>query len=389
MGTTPNRERMNAVLTGEIPDYVPFWTQSFFNAATVRTLIPPEFIPEDFTRFNKAPPNFKPLSPNELDRMIAFNHHIDRVAVGVGWEANCFGHGGPGEFNGWVIERGQTHQIIQYETGARAKFSDSPHFYHLFDLPVKTRDDLEAVILPNPEDPTRWEGFCRDVAYLKSKGEYTVGYLNGFFSGGHYFFMDYQDLMLNLALDEELVKRMVEKLGNWNLKAARMMCEAGVDCISLADDLGSDRSLLFGPELYDRLFFPWHRNLCDLAHSYGVHVHLHSHGNIMKLMDRLVETGIDMLNPLDQTEGMDLAVIKERYGHRLTLVGGLEKFIFEQDLPEIERLLRRAVKIGAKGGSYILMDTGGLPDTLTKEKFNAYLEISRRVRGQIGDIPNV
>jgi hypothetical protein len=79
---------------------------------------------------------------------------------------------------------------------------------------------------------------------------------------------------------------------------------------------------------------------------------------------------------------MDLAVIKERYGHRLTLVGGIDKLIFKQDLPEIERRLRQAVDVGSKGGRYILMDTGGIPDTLTKDKFDAYLEISRRVRGQ-------
>jgi hypothetical protein len=62
----------------------------------------------------------------------------------------------------------------------------------------------------------------------------------------------------------------------------------------------------------------------------------------------------------------------------------LEKFIFEQDLPEMERLMRRAVETGAKGGRYVLMETGGIPDTLTKQKFNSYLEISRRVRGQVG-----
>jgi hypothetical protein len=34
-----------------------------------------------------------------------------------------------------------------------------------------------------------------------------------------------------------------------------------------------------------------------------------------------VATGIDMLNPLDRTDGMDLAAIRERHP-RLTLVGG-------------------------------------------------------------------
>jgi hypothetical protein len=91
-----------------------------------------------------------------------------------------------------------------------------------------------------------------------------------------------------------------------------------------------------------------------------------------------------MLNPLDQSEGMDLEAIKNRYGHRLTLVGGMDKFIFDQELAEIEGRLGRCVGIGKRGGRYILMDTGSLPDTISREKFDAFLAVSRRVRGQTG-----
>lgn len=379
-----NRERMQATLAGEILDYVPSWTQAFFNEATVRRLIPAELLPKDLERLpEKDISQFAPHSEQELDKLVAFNQHIDKVVVGVGRGTNLFGHGGPGEFKGWVTEKTSTYQIVEYETGARARINYHPHFYHLFDMPVRGIADGEALELPDPESPRRWQGLRQDVAYLKARGEYTVGYLNGFFSGCHYFFCDYQDFMISLVSDHELVEVVVTRLGEWNLKAARMMLEAGVDCISLADDLGSDQTLLFSPTLYDRFFFPWHRALCDLAHSYGVHVHLHSHGNITKILDRLVDTGIDMLNPLDQTEGMDLAAIKGRYGKRLTLVGGMNKFIFDQDLPEIERCLRRSVVIGREGGRFILMDSGGIPDTISREKFGAFLDISRWVRGQI------
>jgi hypothetical protein len=59
----------------------------------------------------------------------------------------------------------------------------------------------------------------------------------------------------------------------------------------------------------------------------------------------------------------------------------MDKFIYEQDLPEIERRLRRSVEIGRQGGRYILMDTGGVPETISRDKFDAFLAISRRVRG--------
>ncbi|UCC88086.1 MAG: hypothetical protein JSV81_01965, partial [Anaerolineales bacterium] len=182
--------------------------------------------------------------------------------------------------------------------------------------------------------------------------------------------------------EPELVDRLLSKLGDWNLKAARMMLEAGVDSIGFVDDLGSGSNLLFRPELYDRFFFPWHRALCELAHSYGAHVHMHSHGNINKILHRIVDTGIDTLNPLDPTEGMSLQAIKERFGDRLTLVGGMNKYIFDQDLDEVRALLHQSVQVGARGGRFILMDTGGIPENLSREKFDSFLEISRCARKQ-------
>jgi uroporphyrinogen-III decarboxylase len=383
--TITNRERMLATIDGEMIDYVPSWTSSFFNPATVQRLMPVDLWAEEFDRFSTdGQTAFAAFNEQILDKLIAFNRHIDRAVAGVGRGGNVFGHGGPGEFVGIVVEETSDYQIIEFETGAKAKLNFQPHFYHHFDMPVQDLGDLETLELPDPQALHRWDGFRRDVAYLKARGEYTVGYLNGFFSSCHYYFCDYQEFMMALAVNQELVERLVARLGQWNLEAARMMCEAGVDCISLADDLGSSGSLLFSPELYDRFFFPWHRALCDLAHSYRVHVHLHSHGNIMPILDRIVETGIDMLNPLDQTEGMDLAGIKDRYGDRLTLVGGLDNFFFDQELPEIERRLQQAVEIGSQGGRFILLEPGGIPETISREKYDAYIEISRRVRGHTG-----
>jgi uroporphyrinogen decarboxylase len=383
---TTNRERMQATLAGEILDYVPAWTMGFFNAATIRQLIPAELLVDDVVVWPEEDAyGFGPHKTADLDKLMAFNRHIDRVAIGVGQGANhSFGHGGPGEFNARVIEKvAGEYRILEYETGAKAKINYRPHFYHLFDMPVQSIVDVERIALPDPEDAERWRGFSEDLAYLKARGEYTVGWVNGFFSGCHYFFCDYQDFLISLITEPELVDRILSKLGNWNLKAAQVMLEAGVDCVGFVDDLGSGDNLLFRPELYDRFFFPWHRALCDLVHSYGAHVHMHSHGNINRILDRIVETGIDMLNPLDPTERINLEATKERFGQHLTLVGGMDKYIFDQDLDEIEARLRRSVSVGAQGGRFILMDTGGIPENITREKFDAFLEISRQVRGQV------
>ena len=49
----------------------------------------------------------------------------------------------------------------------------------------------------------------------------------------------------------------------------------------------------------------------------------HSDGNLMAVLDDLVEAGIDGLNPIEVAAGMDIAEIHRRYPH-LFMVGGMD-----------------------------------------------------------------
>jgi len=384
MTTPTNRERMQATLGGELLDYIPSWVMGFFNAATARRLVPAELLPVDLNSYPEhGTYGFGAHSPAELDRVIAYNRHVDQVATGVGWGANfCFGHAGPGEFNSRVVERTADGCVIEYETGARERHSFSPQFTHPASRPVRVIDDVDTLVLPDPDDPARWRGFAADVAYLKAKGEYTVGWVNGFFSGCHYFFLDYQDFLADLLLEPLLVDRLLARLGDWNLRAARHMLEAGVDCVGFCDDLGSSGSMLISPALYRRFFLPWHGVLADVVHSLGGTLHMHSHGNINAILDDVVGTGVDMLNPLDSTDGMDLAAIRERHPHLTLVGGGTDKFLYERSLGEIEAGLRRSIGVGGRHGRFALMDPGGIPETLDASRYDAIRRISRRERGQ-------
>lgn len=382
--TATNRERMQATLAGDRPDYVPSWILGFNSTASARRLVPAELVPADLDYVPEhGAYGFAAHAPAELDRVVAYNRYVDQVATGVGWGANfCFGHAGPGEFNSRVVEGTPGSRIIEYETGARDLHNVSPQFKHQVHRPVQTLDDLDRLVLPDPDDPARWQGFAADVAYLRDAGEYTVGWVNGFFSGGHYFFCDYQDFLAGLLLEPELVERLLARLGDWNLRAARHMLEAGVDCVGFCDDLGSSTSLLISPALYRRFFLPWHAALADTVHGAGGVLHMHSHGNINAILDDVVAAGIDMLNPLDRTDGMDLAAIRERYP-RLTLVGGgIDKFLYDRPLDEIAAGLRRSVEVCGRQGRFLFMDPGGIPEDIDNERYVAIRQISRRERGQ-------
>lgn len=53
---------------------------------------------------------------------------------------------------------------------------------------------------------------------------------------------------------------------------------------------------------------------------------MHSHGNINKIIRCLYDIGIDILNPLDPYDGMNVVELIEKYGDMITFVGGINKF---------------------------------------------------------------
>ena len=158
------------------------------------------------------------------------------------------------------------------------------------------------------------------------------------------------------------------------------MIEAGADCIAICDDLGSKKKLLFAPEKYRTLFKPWHKKLCTMAHDMGAQVHLHSHGAISCLLDDFVDCGFDFVNPFDSEEGFDIEQILKRYCEKFVVVGGIPASFWNWDDREQQEHLRRMVLLAKKYGRFILMDSGGIPENVTRQDYERILSVSRTLR---------
>ena len=376
------RETMQALLAGERLDTTPQWLISFTSMNLMKTLIPEELHYEGYDDCPKvgAYP-FSPMGSERLKSEIWFNRYIDRCAFPVGWGANAaFGHAGPGEFNKKVLDKQKDYILVEYETGSKKEIRQHPYSMRTFDLPIQTEIDLENLQLPDPENSSRYAGFAEDVAWAKANGEWTVGWVNGFFSGVHYFLRDYAEFLVDLLLNSDFAKAMIEKLGIWTLTAARKMCECGVDCIGLCDDLGSGQSLLISPKLYREFLWPWHKKICDLVHDYNVVLHMHSHGAILPILPDLAEAGIDIINPIDPDDHMPMEQVRQAIGPNVVLCGGLNKHFFDWPKDQQVEHLRQVVDHGRQLGPHILMDSGGIPLNVTRDWFDWFLAVSQEIR---------
>jgi uroporphyrinogen decarboxylase len=377
------RENLLALLHGSEHEYVPIWLMGFDNDDVARMLNPGMKLPDNL--YHNPEKNDYPwdrISDEERGRTITYNSAILKPVIVVGWGANmALGHGGPGEFHFRIEEIGEDERLLVCETGSKRLIKKNPHFYRDFDFPLKTVEEVDRLELPDPLDPARYHGFEDDISFFRDKGFYTAANLNGFFSGPHYFCIDYQEFLMSTLLDPVNSKKLIDRIGNWNISAANELLKRGVDCLVLCDDLGSSDNLLISPELYKDWILPWHTRLCALAHDYGACVHLHSHGNITKILDLVCASGIDMLDPFDIYESMDLVAFLSR-NKKTVPVGGCHKFFFEWNRDMQNEYLTSLFSSANRAGGWIFMDTGGISGTVKKEDYDFFInrlrELSKR-----------
>jgi uroporphyrinogen decarboxylase len=179
---------------------------------------------------------------------------------------------------------------------------------------------------------------------------------------------------LNLALYPELHARLTELAGKHVLATLHWYAEEGVDSVMPCGDLGSSTALLASPRILQEHVLPWWKEYIQRAHSLGLKVIKHCCGCIWEALPMLCAAGYDGYEGIQASGSMDMKLLKERYGDRLTLWGGVWNEHLILGTPrDIENDTRYAIGWGAPGGGFILgashsLAVGTKPENLEKMK---------------------
>lgn len=217
-------------------------------------------------------------------------------------------------------------------------------------------DDLEKHHWPSPD----WFDFSDFAARLEPWREFAVMASGASVFQHPSFLRGIDSLLLDMAAQPEMAHYLMDRFTDFYLAYFDRMFRAAGGCIDVlraADDLGTQRGLLFSPEMFRTFIKPRLAKLVDLAHSHGVKFMFHSCGAIRPLIEDVIETGVDILDPLQAAaEGMDPQGLKDSYGQSICLHGGIcTQYLLPRGTPdEVRKEVRRCVEILGAGGGYIL-----------------------------------
>ena len=157
-----------------------------------------------------------------------------------------------------------------------------------------------------------------------------------------------------------------------------MIWDAGYrfDAITWPDDMGYKGTTFFSNAMYRELLQRFHKRAVDWAHSKGIYARLHSCGDIMTLMPDIIETGIDVLNPIEIKAGMDVLGLKKEYGDRLVLHGGVNAVLWD-DKEAITEAIRQTVPVLKENGGYIFASDHSIPNSVSLENMKSIMQAAK------------
>ncbi len=125
----------------------------------------------------------------------------------------------------------------------------------------------------------------------------------------------------------------------------------------VAEDLGGQKALLYSPKQIRTFLLPRMKRMMDLTRQNGSHVFHHSDGAIREIIPDLIETGIQILNPIQWgLSGMDREGLKRDFGGKVIFHGAVDN---QKTLPfgtvsDVRKEVEDNIRILGQGGGYIL-----------------------------------
>lgn len=137
-----------------------------------------------------------------------------------------------------------------------------------------------------------------------------------------------EEYLVKMHTHPELIHAITDRVCGFYLKAnERFFAAAGeeVDGSFVGNDFGTQLDLICGPSQFDEFIMPWLRRFVEQAHAHGHHALIHSCGAIHKVIDRLIDAGVDCLHPLQAlADGMDAETLARDFKGRIAFMGGVD-----------------------------------------------------------------
>lgn len=172
----------------------------------------------------------------------------------------------------------------------------------------------------------------------------------------------------------ELMHEINNDLLRYNLFLIDELCKVFTpDFITIAEDMSYNNGPMISRELYNEFIKPYYLQLIPFIKEKGMLTFVDTDGDVIKLIDWLIEGGVEGILPLERQAGVDIAQIRKLYP-TLRMIGGFDKTIMHKGKEALIAEFDRILPV-MKSGGYIPTVDHQVPPDVSLENYRIYVEL--------------
>lgn len=239
------------------------------------------------------------------------------------------------------------------------------------------REDFEGPVPePQPPAPEMFEVFDHIAAQFGAD-RYILGLSGGGIGislpGG------FEQALMLYALEPDLISAMHRRAVVEQTLRDRFWIRPGTDGVLFDQDMAGTNAPYISPQMFRELCLPYMKERVAAVKQHVPQMVMHNCGCNLPLIDQFIEAGFDCYQSLQTTAGMDIGMLKERYGDRLAFWGGVPlETLISGTAAETRRAVRRTLELAGHGGGIILGPSQSVARGTKYDNFMAMLDEATR-----------
>lgn len=263
--------------------------------------------------------------------------------------------------------------------------------YGLAEYMVQVYTDLEYSIMPGPYGLFSWQewgqgnvpwelGKC--LQYIRNIVGDTM--MIGIHGDGTFSIPDGNDMYAfayAIADDPDSMKEKAEKMANEAIERNKKLADAGIDCLFLCSDYCYNSGPFISPAMFEIYIQPYLFKIIDKAKKAGLYTIKHTDGNIMPILNQLVDCKPHALHSIDPMAGVDIKEVKALVGNKVALCGNVNCALMQTGTDqEVIDSAKYCLTYGKPNGGYIFCTSNVPFKGLPPERYSLVLDVWKSMR---------
>jgi len=184
-----------------------------------------------------------------------------------------------------------------------------------------------------------------------------------------------------IADDPEGVKQRALKMAKDAIERNKRAAEAGIDCLILCSDYCYNSGPFLSPDMFGIYIQPYLKKIIDEARRDGLYTIKHTDGNIMPILDQLVECNPHAVHSLDPMARVDIKEVKNLVGDKVCLCGNVNCALMQTGADEeVIESAEYCLTHAKPGGGYIFCTSNVPFKGLPADRYRLILDVWKRMR---------